>query len=140
LGAETGLRSALGDTTSAARNEIELIGSRLQPIATTARQTAALTERQEAAAGLFPRLKTWFLGERRDYIAKQLIERDPVLGRMLDEGVIKVSPRFLPKGSVMPDVVYTRAPVWWDFTTPLAWDEHVIRYTGIYGEGIPIFY
>jgi hypothetical protein len=75
-------------------------------------------------------------GTQIDTEFKRLVESDAALS-----GDVVVSPRFLPKGTVAPDVIDVKSRSWWDLTsTSEEFAEKIPKYEAQYGKGSSLLY
>jgi hypothetical protein len=88
-------------------------------------QTSGLTPRQLARVAENPSL-------RIDYFFKQSVMNDDLL---MQRG-FQVTPRF----KFGPDVFNPTTNTWYDVTTRLQWQKHVIKYESQFGQGSGLFH
>ncbi len=75
-------------------------------------------------------------GTQIDTRFKELVQNDVLL-----QGDIVVSPRRLPKGAAVPDVVDVRSKRWWDVTsTNTEFEKKLPKYGTQFGEGTSLLY
>lgn len=85
--------------------------------------TEGLTPGQASAAQRRPQMTPTFRGSRIDQFAKDSIQQDPHLARVI------TAPDFVSE----PDLLHAGMPQWFDITTRRQWGAHLERYGARYG-------
>lgn len=101
----------------------------------TALRKAELTGPQRETILKSGRASTYW-GTQIDEEFKFLVQNDPTLA-----GEVVVSKRWLPKGTVAPDVIDIKTKCWWDLTSDsAAFAPKVPKYDAQFGQGVGLFW
>jgi hypothetical protein len=88
------------------------------------------TPNQAAALVENPNLGAAYRGSQIDTFFKESVSADANLQNL------QITPRF----KFGPDVFDPANNVWYDVTTPAQWQNHVLKYTPGFGQGVPLFH
>jgi RHS repeat-associated protein len=93
-----------------------------------------MTVKELAAGILYPRVASMMFGKGVDRSFRQLASRNLILNPAERLGLIKINPS--NKGADMIGKGMLKGQ-WWDITTPLQWNKHVVKYGPL---GTPLLY